>query len=73
MHGQPHQRREVDIPSLEDSLLSMCVKYAGGVVVSFNGRLAMRFNLAESFDASSEAIPLHDDSLFHIVLSSVGV
>ena len=73
MHGQPHQRREVDIPSLEDSLLSMCVKYAGGVVVSFNGRLVTRFNLAESFDASSEAIPLHDGSLFHIVLSSVCV
>lgn len=73
MHGQPHQRREVDIPSLEDSLLSMCVKYAGGVVVSFNGRLVTRFNLAESFDASLEAIPLHDDSLFHIVLSSVCV
>ena len=73
MHGQPHQRREVDIPSLEDSLLSLCVKYAGGVVVSFNGRLVTRFNLAESFDASLEAIPLHDDSLFHIVLSSVCV
>ena len=71
MHEQPHQRREVDIPSLEDSLLSMCVKYAGGVVVSFNGRLVARFNLAESFDASSEAILLHDGSLFHIVLSSV--
>ena len=73
MYEQPHQRREVDIPSLEDSLLSMCVKYAGGVVVSFNGRLVTRFNLAESFDASLEAIPLHDDSLFHIVLSSVCV
>ena len=73
MHGQSHQRREVDIPSLEDSLLSMCVKYAGSVVVSFNGHLVMRFNLAESFDASLEAIPLHDDSLFHIVLSSVCV
>ena len=72
MHGQPHQRREVDIPSLEDSLLSMCVKCAGGVVVSFNGRLVTRFNLAESFDASLEAIPLHDGSLFHIILSSVG-
>ncbi|KAK8812096.1 hypothetical protein WA556_004223 [Blastocystis sp. ATCC 50177/Nand II] len=73
VHEQPHQRREVNIPSLEDSLLSMCVKYAGGVVVSFNGRLVTRFNLAESFDASLEAIPLHDGSLFHIVLSSVGV
>ena len=51
----------------------MCVKYAGGVVVSFNGRLVSRFNLVESFDASLEAIPLHDGSLFHIVLSSVGV
>ena len=67
-------RREVQIPSLEDyHVLNVRVKYAGGVVVSFNGRLVTRFNLAESFDASSEAIPLHDGSLFHIVLSSVCV
>ena len=42
------------------------------MAVWFNGRLVARFNLAESFDASTEAITLHDASVFHIVLSSVG-
>ena len=51
----------------------MCVKYAGGVAAYFNGRLVVHFNLTESFDASTEAIPLHNGSLFHIILSSVGV
>ena len=67
-------RREVQIPSLEDyHVLNVRVKYTGGLAVYFNGRKVARFNLAESFDASLEAIPLHDGSLFHIVLSSVGV
>ena len=70
--GQPQQRHEVSIPSLEDdSVLNVRVKYAGGVAAYFNGRLVVRFNLAASFDASTEAIPLHDGSLFHIILSSV--
>ena len=64
------------IPSLEDyAVLNVRVKYAGGVAAYFNGRLVVRFNLAESFDASTEAIPLHNGSLFsvfHIILSSVG-
>ena len=63
----------MSIPSLEDdSVLNVRVKCACGVAVYFNGRLVVRFNLAESFDASTEAIPLHDGSLFHIILSSVG-
>ena len=49
-------RREVTVPSLEDySVLNVRVKYAGGVAVYFNGRLVARFNLAEGFDASTEA------------------
>ena len=69
-------RHEVNIPSLEDyAVLNVRVKYAGGVAAYFNGRLVARFNLAESFDASTEAITLHDGSLFsvfYIILSSVG-
>ena len=69
-------RREVQIPSLEDySVLNMRVKYAGGVVVYFNGRLVARFNLEENFVADSEALAAHDASLFskfHVILSTVG-
>ena len=61
------------IPYLEvNSMLNVHVKCAGCAVMYFNGRLA-RFNLTESFDTSWEAMTLHDDSLFHIVLSSMGV
>ena len=60
------------ILSLEvNSMLNVHVKCAGYVVMYFNGRLA-RFNLEESFDTSWEAMTLHDGSLFHIILSSVG-
>ena len=49
-------RREVQIPSLEDyHVLNVRVKYTGGVAVYFNGRVVARFNLAEGFDASTEA------------------
>ena len=69
-------RREVTVPELEDySVLNVRVKYAGGVVVYFNGRLVARFNLEESFVADSEALAAHDASLFskfHVILSTVG-
>ena len=69
-------RREVNIPSLEDyHVLNVRVKYTGGVVAYFNGRVVTRFNLADPFSASSEAITLHDGStfsVFHVVLSTVG-
>ena len=69
-------RREVTVPSLEDySVLNVRVKYAGGVVVYFNGRLVARFNLEENFVADSEALAAHDASLFskfHVILSTVG-
>ena len=69
-------RREVVIPSLEDyHVLNIRMKYAGGVAAYFNGRLVARFNLEETFDAATEAIAVHDASLFskfHIVLPTVG-
>ncbi|OAO15326.1 hypothetical protein AV274_2967 [Blastocystis sp. ATCC 50177/Nand II] len=69
-------RREVTVPSLEDyHVLNVRVKYTGGVVVYFNGRLVARFNLEENFVADSEALAAHDASLFskfHVILSTVG-
>ena len=68
-------RREVQIPYLEDyHVLNVRVKYAGGVAVYFNGRLVARFNLAEGFDASTEAQTVHDSSFskFHVILPMVG-
>ena len=68
-------RREVQIPSLEDyHVLNVRVKYAGGVAVYFNGRLVARFNLAEGFDASTEAQTVHDSSFskVHVILPMVG-
>ena len=68
-------RHEVNVPSLDDyHVLNVRMKYAGGVVVYFNGVKVARFNLKEDFDASSEAIAAHDASLFskfHIILSTV--
>ena len=67
-------RHEVSIPSIDDyHVLNVRMKYAGGVVVYFNGVKVARFNLKEDFDASSEAIAAHDASLFskfHIILST---
>ena len=68
-------RHEVSIPSIDDyHVLNVRMKYAGGVVVYFNGVKVARFNLKEDFDASTEAITTHDASLFskfHIILSTV--
>ena len=69
-------RHEVNIPALEDyHVLNMRVKYTGSLAVCFNGQLVARFNLADSFDASSEATTVHDASVFskfHVILSTVG-
>ena len=69
-------RREVVIPLIEDyHVLNVRMKYAGGVVAYFNGVKVARFNLEENYDASSEALMVHDASLFskfHVVLSTVG-
>ena len=69
-------RHEVNIPSIDDYfVLNVRVKYSGGVVAYFNGRIVARFNLEDSFDASTEAIAVHDATLFskfHVVLPTVG-
>ena len=69
-------RREVQIPSLEDyHVLNVRVKYIGGIAAYFNGELVARFNLEDSFDASTEATTVHDASVFskfHMILSTVG-
>ena len=60
----------------EYSVMNIRLKYTGGVVVYFNGNRVARFNLVESFDASTESIALHDAetfSKFHIILSTAGV
>ncbi|OAO16460.1 Kelch domain protein [Blastocystis sp. ATCC 50177/Nand II] len=69
-------RHEVQIPSLEDyHVLNVRVKYVGGVAAYFNGHIVARFNLEDSFDASTEATTVHDASVFskfHVILSTVG-
>ena len=69
-------RREVNIPNLEDyHVLNARVKYAGGVVVYFNGHIVARFNLEDEFDASTEATAVHDStafSKFHVILPTAG-
>ena len=69
-------RREVNIPNLEDyHVLNARVKYAGGVVVYFNGHIVARFNLEDEYDASTEATAVHDStafSKFHVILPTAG-
>ena len=69
-------RHEVNIPSLDDyHVLNVRVKYAGGVVAYFNGRIVARFNLEDNYDENTEAIAAHDATLFskfHVVLPTVG-
>ena len=69
-------RHEVNIPSLEDyHVLNVRVKYTGGVAAYFNGHLVARFNLADEFEAGTEAIDTHDAtafSKFHVVLPTAG-
>ena len=57
-------------------VLNVRVKYTGGVVAYFNGNRVARFNIIDSFDASTESIEIHDASVFskfHIVLVAAGV
>ena len=69
-------RHEVSIPSVDEYfVLNVRVKYTGGVAAYFNGHLVARFNLESEFDASTEAMSVHDASLFskfHIVLPTAG-
>ena len=65
-------RHEVNVPSLDDyHVLNVRVKYAGGVVAYFNGVKVARFNLAEDFDATTEAMAAHNTTTFsgfHVIL-----
>ena len=65
-------RHVVQVPSLRDyHVLNVRVKYMGGLVVYFNGRLVARFNLEDAFDKSTEATTVHDASVFskfHVIL-----
>ena len=69
-------RHEVTVPSLEDyHVLNVHLKYAGGVVAYFNGVKVARFNLGEDFDATTEAMAVHDAtafSKFHVILPTAG-
>ena len=71
-----YARHEVQMPSLEDyAVLNVRVKYTGGLTVYFNGNKVARFNLAEEFEAGTEAQTVHDASVFskfHVILSTVG-
>ena len=69
-------RREVNIPAIDDyHVLNVRVKYVGGIVAYFNGRLVARFNLNENFNEMTTAVAAHDASVFskfHVILSTVG-
>ena len=68
-------RHEVSIPSVDEYfVLNVRVKYTGGVAAYFNGRIVARFNLESEFDASTEALSVHDASFskFHVVLPTAG-
>ena len=68
-------RHEVTIPSLEDyHVLNVRVKYAGGVVVYFNGHKVARFNLEDDFSPDSLSLTSRTDpfvSVFHVILNTV--
>ena len=69
-------RHEVNIPSIDDYyVLNVRVKYTGGIVAYFNGNVVARFNLEDNYDASTEALAVHDATLFskfHVVLPTAG-
>ena len=69
-------RHEVLVPSLEDyHVLNIRMKYAGGVAAYFNGHLVARFNLDEKFGEETEAMGVHNATLFskfHVILPTVG-
>ena len=69
-------RHEVLVPSLEDYyVLNIRMKYAGGVAAYFNGHLVARFNLEEKFGVETEAMGVHNATLFskfHVILPTVG-
>ena len=70
-------RKSFQLTGISDyQVLNMRVKYAGGVVVYFNGNKVARFNLEENFDEETESIAVHDSTVFsksHVILSASGV
>ena len=70
-------RKSFQIPNIDDyQVLNARVKYAGGVVVYFNGNKVARFNLDENFDDETESIEVHDATVFskfHIILATAGI
>ena len=68
-------RKSFSIPSISDyRVLNVRMKYEGGVAVYFNAYLVARFNLADEFNANTEALTAHDPTLyskFHVILSMV--
>ena len=70
-------RKSFQLTGIDDyQVLNIRMKYAGGVVVYFNGNKVARFNLIEDFDANTESIEIHDATLFskfHIIVPTSGV
>ena len=70
-------RKSFELTNIDDyQVLNVRVKYAGGVVVYFNGNKMARFNLVADFNANTESIEVHDSALFskfHIILATSGV
>jgi len=70
-------RKAFELSGIDDyQVLNVRVKYAGGVVVYFNGNKVARFNIIKNFDANTESIEVHDAtsfSRFHIILATSGV
>ena len=57
-------------------VLNVRVKYAGGVAAYLNGNLVARLNLADSFNADTESLAVHDAtafSKFHVILATAGI
>lgn len=65
-------RKTFNIPSLTDyRVLNVRVNYGGGLVAYFNGNRVARFNMPETFDASTPGTAEHDTttfSKFHVIL-----
>ena len=70
-------RKSFQLTGIDDyQVLNIRMKYAGGVVVYFNGNKVARFNLIEDFDANTESMTIHDATLFskfHILLVTAGI
>ena len=70
-------RKSFQLTNIDDyQVLNVRMKYAGGVVVYFNGNKVARFNLADEFDSDTESLEVHDSTVFskfHIILVTAGI